>query len=65
MKMGMMVTINQVLDQETAMIVVEEMGHLAKPAKLDDPESYLDDVGGEHHEYAGIARPGGDGDGSR
>ena len=39
MKMGMMVTINQVLDQETAMIVVEEMGHLAKPAKLDDPES--------------------------
>ena len=50
MKMGMMVTINQVLDQETAMIVVEEMGHLAKPAKLDDPESYLDDVGGEHHE---------------
>lgn len=43
MKMGMMVTINQVLDQETAMIVVEEMGHVAKPAKLDDPESYLGD----------------------
>jgi hypothetical protein len=31
MKMGTMVTINQVLDQETAMIVVEEMGHKAKP----------------------------------
>ena len=30
---GMMVTINQVLDQETAMIVVEEMGHKAFPAK--------------------------------
>ncbi len=29
MKMGSMVTINQVLDQETAMIVVEEMGHKA------------------------------------
>lgn len=43
MKMGMMVTINQVLDQETAMIIVEEMGHVAKPAKLDDPESYLGD----------------------
>src|SRR5574343_1400807 len=35
MKMGSMVTINQVLDQETAMIVVEEMGHKAVAAKLD------------------------------
>ena len=43
MKMGSMVTINQVLDQETAMIVVEEMGHIAKPAKLDDPDAYLID----------------------
>ncbi len=41
MKMGSMVTINQVIDQETAMIVVSEMGHQAKPAKLDDPESFL------------------------
>ncbi len=41
MKMGTMVTINQVLDQDTAMIVVEDMGHLAKRAKLDDPESFL------------------------
>jgi translation initiation factor IF-2 len=41
MKMGTMVTINQVIDQETAMIVVQEMGHIAKPAKLDDPESFL------------------------
>ncbi len=37
MKMGSMVTINQVLDQETAMILVEEMGHKAFAAKLDDP----------------------------
>ena len=36
-----MVTINQVLDQETAMIVVEEMGHKAKAAKLDDPDALL------------------------
>lgn len=43
MKMGMMVTINQVLDQETAMIVVEELGHVAKAAKLDDPDAYLMD----------------------
>ncbi len=43
MKLGMMVTINQVLDQETAMIVVEELGHVAKAAKLDDPDAYLMD----------------------
>ncbi len=42
MKMGQMVTINQVLDQETAMIVVEEMGHKAMAAKLDDPEAFLE-----------------------
>ncbi|MBL8376962.1 MAG: translation initiation factor IF-2 [Burkholderiales bacterium] len=41
MKMGQMVTINQVLDQDTAMIVVEEMGHQAIAAKLDDPEAFL------------------------
>jgi translation initiation factor IF-2 len=44
MKLGTMVTINQVLDQETAMIVVEEMGHLAKRAKLDDPEAFLSEA---------------------
>ena len=42
MKLGQMVTINQVLDQETAMIVVEELGHKAIAAKLDDPEAFLD-----------------------
>ena len=41
MKMGSMVTINQVLDQETAMILVGELGHVAKAAKADDPEAYL------------------------
>src|SRR5208282_5111963 len=41
MKMGTMVTINQVLDQETAMIVVQEMGHKAIAAKLDDPDVLL------------------------
>jgi len=44
MKLGQMVTINQVLDQETAMIVVEELGHVAIAAKLDDPEAFLDDT---------------------
>ncbi|HET7832827.1 MAG TPA: translation initiation factor IF-2 [Gallionella sp.] len=48
MKMGSMVTINQVLDQETAMIVVEEMGHIAKAARLDDPDAYLHDETAAH-----------------
>ena len=43
MKLGQMVTINQVLDQETAMILVEEMGHVAHAAKLDDPEALLEE----------------------
>jgi translation initiation factor IF-2 len=43
MKLGSMVTINQVLDQETALIVVEELGHKGLAAKLDDPEAYLTD----------------------
>lgn len=43
MKLGQMVTINQSLDQDTAMIVVEEMGHKAVTAALDDPEAFTDD----------------------
>ncbi|GKS69504.1 bacterial translation initiation factor 2 (bIF-2) [Nitrosomonas sp. PY1] len=43
MKMGSMVTINQMLDQETAMIVVSEMGHIAKYAEIDNPEAFLAD----------------------
>ena len=45
MKLGQMVTINQVLDQETAMIIVQEMGHTAIAAKLDDPETFLEKDG--------------------
>ncbi len=42
MKLGQMVTINQPLDQDTAMILVEEMGHKAVVADLDDPEAFTD-----------------------
>ena len=45
MKLGQMVTINQQLDQETAMILVEEMGHKAVTAKLDDPDAFLEEEG--------------------
>ncbi len=43
MKLGQMVTINQPLDQDTAMIVVEEMGHKAIIAALDDPEAFTEE----------------------
>ncbi|MES2978871.1 MAG: translation initiation factor IF-2 [Pseudomonadota bacterium] len=43
MKLGQMATINQPLDQDTAMILVEEMGHKAVTAALDDPEAFTDD----------------------
>ncbi|MCE4059187.1 translation initiation factor IF-2 [Pandoraea sputorum] len=56
MKMGQMVTINQVLDQETAMIVVEELGHRAIAAKLDDPETLLD-LGNDVTEAEALPRP--------
>ncbi|HQR60986.1 MAG TPA: translation initiation factor IF-2, partial [Methylophilaceae bacterium] len=55
MKMGMMVTINQVLDQETALIVVEEMGHVAKAAEANDPEAFLEEAG--HAAAINEARP--------
>jgi len=54
MKLGQMVTINQQLDQETAMIVVEEMGHKAFAAKLDDPDAFLEE---EHAEQTAEVFP--------
>ena len=48
--LGAMATINQVIDQETAIIVVEEMGHKARPMQENVLENRLDDVvtkGGE------------------
>ena len=41
MKMGSMATINQVIDQDTAILVVEEMGHTAKPVSENDLENEL------------------------
>ncbi|CAN7175165.1 MULTISPECIES: translation initiation factor IF-2 [unclassified Variovorax] len=43
MKLGQMATINQSLDQDTAMIIVEDMGHTAVVAALDDPEAFTDE----------------------
>ncbi|MEI2636162.1 MAG: translation initiation factor IF-2 [Methylotenera sp.] len=55
MGMGMMVTINQVLDQETAIILVEEMGHKAQAAAANDPETFLEEA--EHIEAVLEPRP--------
>ncbi len=41
MGMGVMATINQLLDQDTAILVVEEMGHRATPVGHDDIEAAL------------------------
>lgn len=52
MQLGMMVTINQVLDRETATIVVEELGHVAREARSHDPEALL-----KSGEQAGTREP--------
>ncbi len=56
MNMGMMVTINQPLDQDTAILVVEELGHKATVAQDKDIEQVLidEDVS---EEGEGITRP--------
>lgn len=41
MQLGSMVTINQVLDRDTATIVVEEMGHKVKEARPENPEDLI------------------------
>jgi translation initiation factor IF-2 len=53
MSMGNMVTINQVLDQETAELVVEEMGH--KPVLVNENQ-LEDDVVNQEHEGETVTR---------
>jgi translation initiation factor IF-2 len=56
MQMGIMVTINQSLDQDTAILVVEEMGHTAIAAEEKDIEQEL--VAGEPEaEGEAVTRP--------
>lgn len=65
MKMGQMVTINQMLDQDTAMILVEEMGHKAIAAKADDPEALLGEIEEGAEQYPPCPVPGRHDHGSR
>ena len=57
MGMGQMVTINQILDQDTAMIIVEEMGHVAHVAKLEDPDLDFGLAGLAGHDAELLPRP--------
>lgn len=57
MKMGMMVTINQSIDQETAILVAEELGHKATPMQIMDDEAILASVLGDNSDVALEARP--------
>jgi translation initiation factor IF-2 len=57
MKLGQMATINQPLDQDTAMIVVEEMGHKSVIAALDDPEAFTEEEASAHHAEAVTRAP--------
>ena len=56
MKMGMMVTINQTIDQDTAILVTEELGHKAKPMQEMDDASLLASIMGQEA-YAVEPRP--------
>jgi translation initiation factor IF-2 len=57
MGLGTMATINQLLDQDTAVIVIEEMGHTAKPVQENEIELSLtsnDENVGEQKERAPV-----------
>jgi len=55
MNMGVMATINQVIDQDTAVLVVEELGHVAKPYEDNDVETDL--IKPEYDSAASVVRP--------
>ena len=58
MKMGMMMTINQAIDQDTAILVTEELGHKAKPMQeMDDAALLAVMMGQDVTEYAVKPRP--------
>lgn len=57
MGMGVMATINQPLDQDTAILIVEEMGHKGIPAKVEDEESQVADLIENIGDYETSARP--------
>ncbi len=57
MSMGVMATINQVIDQDTAILIVEEMGHKAHPAEPEDVESSVTSLLEDVDKYEKAPRP--------
>ena len=57
MGMGVMATINQAIDQDTAILLAEEMGHKAKPLEQKDAESELTSAGEEEDSREQKPRP--------
>ena len=57
MGMGVMATINQVVDQDTAILIVEEMGHIATPAKTEEEQSSIENLLEDTSQYELKPRP--------
>ena len=57
MKLGVMATINQTVDQDTATIIVEEMGHNPKPVTAESAEEALEQYAAGGYTQCGLARP--------
>lgn len=57
MTMGMMVTINQILDQDTAVLVVEELGHVANVVASQTIAEELHSQSDEDDDENAVARP--------
>ncbi len=56
MDMGVMATINQVVDQDTAILIVEEMGHKAKAAKSEEEKSSTETLLEDTSQYEELPR---------
>jgi len=57
MKLGVMATINQSLDRDTASLVVEELGHIAKAASDQDLEAEIEQLAAGEISGAKVPRP--------
>ncbi len=57
MKMGVMATINQSLDQDTAVVLVEEMGHVAKIVSERDLEAQIEELAAMEVSGERVPRP--------
>ena len=57
MRMGVMATINQSLDQDTAVLLVEELGHIAKPVTEHDLESQIEALAAQEISGEKVSRP--------